>query len=174
MPAIVNAANCTVAPAAGGAFIVAKSGGANGAFDAGAVSAAGLSGPFVLRLRPLGADSCYAGVTHTPGAGAAGITYGVLLEGSTYRSSDAGILRPGSFPLSTYLWIRRGGGTVQYLSGPVLATASVRRTVADPGTALFFDCAIAAAGPSIEVKFDAPGGFAVRRPAGRLTLGLSF
>ncbi|HMC90968.1 MAG TPA: hypothetical protein VKI45_00775 [Allosphingosinicella sp.] len=176
MGAIVNAANCTVAPAAGGAFTVTKTGGTDGASDAGAVSAAALSGPFLLRVRPLGAGSCTAGVTANPGSGIApgGIDYGALISGGTYRSSDAGVLRPGSFPISTYWWVRRGGGTIQYLSGPVLATATLRRTLPDPGTALFFDCAIATAGLSLEVKFDAPGAFAVRRLRGRLTLGLSF
>lgn len=176
MGAIVNAANCAVAPAAGGAFVVTKTGGADGGFDAGAVSAAALAGPFVLRVKPLGAGLFYAGVTATPGAGLSpgAIDRALQVNAGMARPSDAGFLKPGMFAIDTCLWMRRGGGLLQYLTGPVLATAIAKRTASDPGPAMAFACAIAAAGLAIEVKFDAPAAFAARQPRRRLTIGFGF
>jgi hypothetical protein len=176
MGAIVNAANCTVTAAAAGAFVVAKTGGTDGALDAGAVSAAAIAGPFVLRVKPLGAGLFYAGVAADPaaGTGASGIDRALQVNAGNARPSDAGFLKPGTFALDTYLWMRRAGGLLQYLTGPVLATAVLKRTSGDPGPAMFFDCAIAAAGLAIEVRFDVPAAFAARRPRRGLALGLGF
>jgi hypothetical protein len=177
MGAIVNAACCTVAAAAGGAFIATKTGGADGASDASAVSAAAIAGDFVLRVKPLGAGLCYAGVSANPAAGLdeTAIDRALQISGGLCRAVEAGTFRPGAFALSTYAWIRRAGGTIQYLTGPLLATATVRRSVADAGAPLFFDSTICAAGLALEVKFDVPAAFAPRRAARRgLTLGLGF
>ena len=175
MGAIVDAANCTVAPAAGGAWLVTKTGGADGASDASAVSAAAITGDVVLRMRPLGAGLCYAGLSASPAAGIDETTIdrALQLNGGLCRAVESGAFRPGSFALATYAWIRRSGGLVQYLTGPLLATATLRRSVADAGAPLFFDSAIAAAGLAIEVKFDVPAAFAPRR-AGRRGLALGF
>jgi hypothetical protein len=177
MAAIVNAAACTVAPAAGGAFVITKTGGVDEASDASAVSAAAIAGDFLLRVKPLGTGLCYAGVSANPAAGLdeTRIDRAVQLGGGLCRVVEAGAFRPGAFLLSTYGWIRRSGGTIQYLTGPVLATATLRRTVADIGAPLFFDSTICAAGMAIEVKFDVPAAFAPRRAARRgLTLGVGF
>jgi hypothetical protein len=175
MGAIVNAANCTVAAAAGGAFVVTKTGGADDASDASAVAAAPIAGDFVLRVKPLGSGLCYVGVSANPAAGLTESTIdrALQLSAGLCRAVEAGTFRPGAFALSTYAWIRRTGATLQYLTGPQLATATVRRTVADAGAPLFFDSTLCAAGLAIEVKFDVPAGFAARRaPRRRLTLGL--
>jgi hypothetical protein len=177
MGAILNAANCTVAPAAGGAWLVTKSGGTDGASDASAVSAAAIAGDFVLRAKPLGPGLCYVGVSANPNAGLDETTIdrGLQISNGLCRAVEAGSFRPGIFALATYAWIRRSGGTLHYLTGALLATATVRRTVPDAGAPLFFDSAIAAAGLAVEVKFDVPAAFALRRPARRgLTLGLGF
>jgi len=177
MGAILGVANCTVAPAAGGAWVVTKSGGTDGASDASAVSATAIAGDFALRVRPLGPGLCYAGVSANPNAGISETTIdrGLQISGGLCRAVEAGSFKPGSFTLATYAWIRRTGSMLQYLTGPLLATATVRRTVVDAGAPLFFDSAIAAAGLAIEVKFDVPAAFAPRRPSRRgLTLGLGF
>jgi hypothetical protein len=177
MAAIVDAGNCTVAAGTGGAFVVTKSGGANGVQDASAVSAAGIAGDVVLRVKLLGTGLCYVGVSSAPLASvtASSVERGVQINGGTCRPAESGVIRPGSFALDTYLWVRRSADTVQILSGPALATAIVRRTVADAGAPLFFDSAIATAGLAIEVKFDVPAAFAAaRRPRRGLTLGLAF
>lgn len=175
MGAIVNAANCDVAAAAGGAWVVTKTGGVDGVSDASAVSSAAIGGDFVLRLRPLGAGLCYLGVSANPAAGVSETTIerALQLNAGVVRISESGVLRPGSFALATYGWIRRSGGSLQYLIGPLLATAMVRRTVGDAGAPLFFDSAIATAGFAVEVKFAAPAAYAARRPGARgLTLGV--
>ncbi|MBV9930396.1 MAG: hypothetical protein JO013_05580 [Alphaproteobacteria bacterium] len=176
MGAIVGAANCAVAAAAGGAFTVTKTGGADGVSDASAVSTAAIAGDFVLRVKPLGPGLFFAGVSAVPAAtiDESGINRALQFSAGLCRAVESGAFRPGSFALATYAWIRRSGGTIQYLTGPVLATAAVRRTVADAGAPFFFDSALAAAGVGFEVKFDVPAAFAPRRPGRRgLTLGLS-
>jgi hypothetical protein len=175
MGAIVNAANCAVAAAPGGTWVVTKTGGTDGVSDASAVSSTGISGDFVLRVRPLGTGLCYLGVSANPGAGVseATIERALQLNAGLVRICESGVLRPGSFALATYAWIRRSSGVLQYLIGPLLATAAVRRTVGDSGAPLFFDSAIATAGLAVEVKFAPPAAYAARRPGRRgLTLGV--
>jgi len=176
MGAIANAANCAVAAAAAGAWVATKTGGSDGASDASAVSAAGIAGDFVLRVKPLGTGLCFAGVSAAPGAGIgeATIDRAFQIASGLCRILESGSYRPGSFALATYAWIRRSGGSLDYLTGPLLATATVRRTAAIGTGPLFFDSAIATAGLAIEVKFDLPAAFAPRRAARRgLTLGLN-
>jgi hypothetical protein len=176
MAAIVSAANCTVTAGGGGASIVTKSGGTSGAFDASAISAAGLDGPFVLRVKPPGSGLCYVGVSANPTAGIlpGSIDRSVQINAAVWRAADAGFLKPGSYPLDTFVWMRRAGGVLDYLSGPTLAGAVLRRTITDPGGTLFFDSVIATAGLTLEVTFDVPGAFASRRPRRVLTLALGF
>jgi len=176
MGAIVNAANCAVAAGTGGAWLATKTGGSDGASDASAVSATGIAGDFVLRVKPLGTGLCFAGVSAAPGAGIAEATIDRAFQigGGLCRIVESGSFRPGSFPLATYAWMRRSGGSLDYLTGPLLATAAVRRTVAVGTGPLFFDSTILAAGLAIEVKFDLPAAFVARRAARRgLTLGLN-
>jgi hypothetical protein len=177
MADIVNAANCSVAAGSGGAFVVTKNGGANGVQDASAVSAAAIAGDAVLRVKLLGTGLCYVGLSSAPLASvtATSIERGVQINGGVCRPADGGLIRPGSFALDTYVWVRRSADTIQLLSGPALATATVRRTVADGGAALFFDSTIATAGLALEVKFDVPAAFATlrRRPRRGLTLGIA-
>jgi hypothetical protein len=177
MATIVNAANCAVAALAGGAWSIAKSGGTNGAFDASAVSAAGIAGALVLRAKPLATGNWYVGVSTNPAAGVDGasIAWAIQMSNGLCRCVENGVARTGFFPLSTYAWIRRSDGVLQYLTGADLATAVVKRSIADPGGALFFDSSLATAGGSIEVKLDpiAPAA-PVRHPRRRLTLAFGF
>lgn len=176
MPAIVNAANCTVTAGAGGTLVVAKTGGADGTFDASAVSDAGIDGPFVLWVKPPASGLFYVGVSADPLAGIApsSIERAVQINGAIWRASDSGFPKPASFPVATYVWMRRAGGVIDYLSGPTLAGAVVRRSIPDPGTRLFFDSAIGPLGLSFEARFDPIAATAPRRPLRGLTLGLSF
>lgn len=178
MSAIVNAANCTVGAAPDGAYLVTKAGGAVGALDASAVSAAGLAGDMLMRAKPLGGGFVYVGLSVDPLAANEGTTvpWAVQFNGTFCRVSERGAFKTSSFPLATYIWIRRSGGLIQTLCGPELATAALKRSVADPGGPLFFDSSIANLGSSFEVKFGPPADFAARRPrrAGRLVLSLGF
>lgn len=176
MATIVNAANCAVAPLAGGAWSIAKSGGAAGAYDASAISAAPIAGPLVLRVKPLASGNWYAGLNPAPAGSVDGasIPYAFFASGGFCRCSELGALKTGSFGVSTYAWIRRSDGLIQYLTGPDLATAALKRSIADPGGALFFDSSIATTGFGLEIAFDPIGGAPVRRPRRRLTLSLGF
>jgi hypothetical protein len=179
MGAITGAANCSVAAAQDGAFTVVKTVGTDGAFDASAVSAAGVAGDLLMRVKPLGTGLCCFGVSADPLAGndAATIARAFRLSGSLARVSEFGVLKPGSFAIDTYAWIRRSGGVLEYLTGPDLATAALKRSIADAGAPLFFDSSIAGLGMGFEVRFGAAAEFAARRrrrSAGRLALAFGF
>ena len=174
MSTIVDAANCTVAQAAGGAWLVTKTGGTAGAPDASAVSAEAIAGDFVLRMRVVGTGNAYAGVSAAPLAGHdfATIDRAVQLGGALTRIYESGVSRPPSFALAGFGWIRRTGTLLEYLTGSQLATAAVKRTVSGVGGALRFDSSLLAAGTTLEVKFGPPAAFAARPRRSRLSVAL--
>jgi hypothetical protein len=173
MPAIVNAANCSVAAEPGGLFVVTKTGGDPAAADASAVSDQTIAGDFVLRIRSLGDFLGYFGVSANPlaGVGFSSIDRAVQLSGGSCRCYDNGLFRPPLFsPGAGFVWLRRLGSTLQYLHGADLAAATLVRSVAGVAAPMGFDSSIVRPGVGLEVKFEAPA------PAGRkqrrLTLAL--
>jgi hypothetical protein len=176
MGAIVNALNCAVAPAAGGAWLITKAGGNDGVPDASAVPDAPISGDFVLRARLLGTGTAFIGVGPEPlGAhDGASIPYAAQIGPNTGRIYESGLYRPPLFGLVGFIWIRRTGTTLQYLNGSDLATASVRRTVSGVAAPLHFDSSVESLDAILEVKFAPPAAFLPAKPRRpRLTLGLS-
>jgi len=175
MPAIVNAANCSVAPLPGGGWLLTKTGGDPAAADASAVSDQGIAGDFLLRLHATGDFAGYFGVSADPLGGIAFSTIdrAVQLSAGTCRCYDRGLFRPPVFtPAGGCVWLRRTGATLDYLHGPVLAAASLVRSVASVTGTLWFDSAIVSATSGLEVKFDAPAAFAARQRRRRLALTL--
>ncbi|HEX2763997.1 MAG TPA: hypothetical protein VHM92_09200 [Allosphingosinicella sp.] len=176
MGEIVAAANCSVEAAAGGTWIVTKTGGANGAADSSAVSAAAMAGDFVLRARLLGPGTAYVGVGANPLAAhdGASIERALQISGSIVRMFESGAQRPPFFGLTGFAWLRRIGGTLEYGVGADYASIVVKRSVAGVSGALRFDSSLLTSGLAVEVKFELPAAFlkaARRRP--RLSLGLS-
>lgn len=165
MPAVVNAANCSVSALPAGGYLVTKTGGNAGTADASAVSAA-LAGDFVLRLRAPSDFVGYAGLSANPSASIAfnAIDRAVQLSGGTGRCYDGGLFRPPVFtPGGGCVWVRRKGGQLDYLHGPDLASATLVRSVAGVAGALGFDSAILSPGIALEVRFDVPAAFAGRK-----------
>jgi hypothetical protein len=175
MAGIVNAANCTVAAGENGAFVVTKTGGNPDSPDASAVSDQAMAGDFVLRFRALGDPLLYAGVSANPlaGNGSGTIDRAVQLSGTSGRCFESGFFRPPLFTPAGFVWLRRTGGVLQYLTGADLATAIAVRTVSGVAGPLWFDSSLLRAGGAMEVKFDLPSAFAVRKRRRRLSLALS-
>jgi len=171
MAVIVNAANCSVAPAAGGAWVITKTGGDPAAADASAVSTAPIAGDFVLRARRLNTVVGYCGAAADPaGEGFATIDWAVQISGATARVYESGAFQPPLFAVAGFVWLRRTGTVLQYLIGADLATTVLKRTVTGVSGPYYFDSAILTAGGQLEVKFDVPAAFAPTR-ARRRTLG---
>jgi hypothetical protein len=175
MVAIIGAANCSVAAAAGGAWLITKTGGTPGIDDARALSAAAIAGDFILRARSLAGGLVYVGLGSNPasGSGGAAIERAVQINGTAGRCYDLGIYKPPIFAVPSYVWLRRSGGILEYLTGPVLAGATLRRSVTGITAPLWFDSALASAGAAIEIKFAAPSGFAARARRHGLTFGVA-
>jgi hypothetical protein len=176
MSEVVNAANCSVSAQADGGYLVFKTGGDPAAADASAVSAT-IAGDFVMRARALGDAFAYVGVSANPLAGVApsSVERAYLINGSTARPCDAGVLRaPITTPGAAYLWIRRTGATLQYLVGAELGSATVLRTVGAGGAAMGFDSSIVRAAGGLEIRFDSAAAFAGRKRRRRLSIGFTF
>lgn len=177
MPAIVNAANCTVTASPGGVFTVAKTSGDPAAADASAVSDQGMSGDFVLRARALSNFFGYFGVSANPlaGNGSSTIDRAVQINGTSGRCYESGFFRPPIFsPGTGFVWMRRAGGTLDWLYGPELGGATVVRSVAGVAGTLWFDSSILQPDVGLEVKFGAPAEFAVRQKRRRLMLAIGY
>jgi hypothetical protein len=177
MPAIVNAANCTVAASTGGVFVVTKTGGDPSAADASAVSDQAMSGDFVLRARTLGNFFGYFGVSANPlaGNGSGTIDRAVQINGTSGRCYESGLFRPPLFsPGTGFVWMRRADGTLDWLYGPELSGATLVRSVAGVAGTLWFDSSILRPDVGLEVKFGAPADFALRKPRRRLTLAIGY
>lgn len=153
---IVNNANTTVTYQGEGVYAIEKTAGAASTFDAAAVSNVGLSGDFVLRIKPLVfINAFYNGVNSDPLTDNAqtGIDYGFAQNGNTTALIKESFTTIGSNrTLSTYWWIWRTSGTLGYGTGADLATAqaSAFRTVASSAT-LYFDSSYSAVGERAEV-----------------------
>ncbi|MBV8688413.1 MAG: hypothetical protein JOZ90_06770 [Alphaproteobacteria bacterium] len=173
MSTIINVANCAVEPGPAGAWLVTKTGGTPGAADASAVSLAAINGDFVLRVRTTGGGSAFAGVSAAPLASldAASIDRALQIVDGVARPYESGVARPGTFTVDGYVWLRRSGGTLEYLNGPDIETAEARRIVFVGTDPLYFDSALLSAGVQLEVKFESPAA-AGRRPRLKLTLRL--
>jgi hypothetical protein len=175
MPAIVNAANCTVAAGEGGAFLVTKTGGNPDMPDASAVSDQAMAGDFVLRAHALGNPLLYVGVSANPlaGNGSTTIDRAIQLSGASGRCYESGFFRPPLFTPVGFVWLKRTADVLQYLTGNDLATAIAVRTVSGVTGPLWFDSSLLRAGGAVEVKFDLPSAFAARKRRRRLSLALS-
>jgi len=175
MAGIVNAANCTVEAQEGGVFLVTKTGGNPNAPDASAVSDQAMAGDFVLRFRAFGDPLLYAGVSANPLAsnGSGTIDRAVQLSGASGRCYESGFFRPPLFTPVDFVWLRRTGSVLQYLTGADLATAIAVRTVTGVTGPLWFDSSLLRAGGAMEVRFDLPSAFAGRKRGRRLSLALS-
>lgn len=174
MAAIVNAAHCSVQPA-DGAWLVTKTGGTAGQYDASAVSAESMAGDFVLRARTLNAGVAFIGVSPNPAAGHGfeTIRWAVQLGGGLLRFHENGVYRSPGFGSNGFVWLRRQGTTLDCLVGPELAGAVVRRSFANVSESLHFASSLEAPGLTVEVKFDGPAAKAKSRRQ-RLSLGLAF
>ncbi|MEA3061854.1 MAG: hypothetical protein QOJ94_1635 [Sphingomonadales bacterium] len=175
MPAIVNAANCTVEAQDGGVFLVTKTAGNADTPDASAVSDQAMAGDFVLRARALGNPLLYLGVSANPlaGNGPTTIDRAIQLSGTSGRCYESGFFRPPLFTPAGFVWLKRTADVLQYLTGNDLATATAVRTVSGVTGPLWFDSSLLRAGGAVEVRFDLPSAFAARKRRRRLSLGLS-
>lgn len=176
MSVIVAAANCAVEAATGGAWTIAKTGGAAGVGDASAVSVEAMAGDFVLRARLVAPGTAYAGVSVNAAAAhdGASIDRAIQLSGAIGRVFETGVQRPPFFGVSGFVWLRRIGGTLEYGTGPDYAGLSVKRTVSGVTGPLRFDSSLLTQGVAIEVKFDVPAAFAKAAPRrARLSFGFS-
>lgn len=158
---IVNRANTTVTAQGGGVYRIAKTGGADGAFDASAVSAVGLPGDFTLKMvlsTPNDSQLGWLGVNSDPLTDNDYISgdFGVLLStGEWYIYESGG--NPASFTdNATAVWIARRGTTLTYRQGATFAGAAISRTVPDvPGT-LYFDSSIQDTTAVVDVTLTIP------------------
>lgn len=162
--AIVNNNNTQVTHIGGGVYEIEKIGGIDGARDAAAVSTAGATGDFVLRIKPVGA----------PGAASGSFQYGAgvnsdPLTNDSFDTIDHLWFRVipallwsifeagadvGDFGDSPYAWIWRTGSSLSYGRGADLASAkaSPDRTVTDSST-MYFDSVTFGLGDKMEVMF---------------------
>lgn len=157
---IANNNNTTVTYRGGSVYEIEKTSGAN-AYNAGAVSSVGMTGDFVLRLRPLiyTNDSLW-GVNADPltNDDYASIDRAFDINSMTLASAyESGGQVVSAFTIATYLWIWRTGTTLGYGTGADLTTAqaSPLRTVTDSNT-LYFDSALFQTGTRAEALLYQP------------------
>ena len=127
-----------------------------------------------MRARALGSGAFYAGLSANPHADPTptSIERGFLINGPSVRIVEFGTARPGSHALDGYVWIRRTGDTLEYLSGTAIGSATVKRTVV-AGAPLYFDSSLATPDVALEVLIETPGsGSRKRRPLLSLGFGL--
>jgi hypothetical protein len=143
-----------------GAYSIEKTA-ATSAYDSGAVSNVGLSGDFVLRIKPLVYTNDHLlGVNSDPltDNNYASIDFAFNINGLATASiyESGGFISSGN-ALSTYYWIWRTGTTLGYGTGADIATAqaSPLRTVTSSAT-LYFDSAFFAQGSKAEAFFYVP------------------
>ena len=184
---IANNANTTVTYRGGSVYEVEKTAGVNG-YNASAVSSVGITGDFVLRLRPLVfLNGMFVGVNSDPltDNGDASIDFAWAANSATsgviFESGSTPL--GGSTTLSGYFWIWRSGTTLGYGTGADLATAQASpvRTVTTSAT-LYFDSTIFTVGERFESLFYEPsstaysltaanGGFSYTGQAAALAYG---
>jgi hypothetical protein len=162
---IVNHTNTQVTHLGSGVYAIEKTGGVDGTRDAGAISSVGVTGNFVLRIKPVSTADAFgwdAGVNSDPltDDDYTSIDFGWFYQPSAlnWASTENGVFGVTGLPSVTYGWIWRNGSTLGYGRGADLATAqaSPDRTTASTGT-LFFDSAIANIGGRLEVLlYDVP------------------
>lgn len=157
--AIVNNANTTVTHLGDSVYEIEKTSGVADTYDASAVSSAGVTGDFVLRLAPVAGSANYGGgVTSDP---LANDSYDTVDRLALYVPStpewtifENGVQVAGGLTPSTYFWIWRIGSSLNYGRGATLgaAQASPDRTVTDSST-LYFDSSFRTVGNKIEAQF---------------------
>lgn len=150
--AIVNHAATTVTgPDPDGMYGVTKTGGAGGAWDAGAVGTTAFTGNATLRI-VADDDGIIAGFNPAPAASDyyADLAYSFWFDAGgvlNYIESGAGLTAIGTWAPGDVFWLTQSadGSSVTYWKGAELATATPLRTVAATLDAFYFDCSINAA-----------------------------
>lgn len=176
MVAIVDAQSTTVTALGGGIYRVEKTGGAAGAFDASAVSAAAIAGDCVLRVRDLSApNNLVFGLSVNPGEnpGYDKIDHAVQFYLTDLYVYERGALIPPARQNAGTVWIVRSGNVLSYLVGDYPATAMLARKIIGVTAPLWFDSSIVRANGAIEVRFDPPGSWCEPPGGRRRTLGLA-
>lgn len=157
---IIDNANTTVTHTGGGVYAITKTSGSGGTYDADAVSSSGITGDFILRLKPITAGIALrygGGVSASPTGSSNYTTVDNLYLAST--TNNWGIYESGANPASgspgaEFYWIWRTGTTLGYGRGGTLADAQAAadRTTTSTGT-MFFDSTFADPGDQLEALF---------------------
>ncbi len=143
---IVNHNNTTVTYQGDGVYRIAKTGGSSSSYDASAVSNVGVSGDFVLRLKPITDSGQFVGLSASPLVDdTTTIDFSwQLYTGFGDRPYISGVAQTGFLTRNTYAWIWRSGTTVGWGRGPDLATAQASPDFTTTSSAtLYFDSTFA-------------------------------
>jgi hypothetical protein len=162
--AIVNNNGTTVTHLGDSVYSIEKTGGTGSAYDAGAVSSSGVSGPFVLRLKHLTngspTNAWFGGVNNDPTTDDSHVMdYSwVYKDGSGFWDIyEGGASQAANVGNDEYAWMWRTGTTLGYGRGASFNAAlnSPDRTQTTSAT-LYFDSSLYGANVKIQALFYVP------------------